>query len=217
MPVSIMRCFWTLAILLLFLASSGCKKEIDPDYRVPPPLFEPLPITLGVYYGDAFRDARLTNGSSAGLDFVILVGRANISLHDQLLSDMFLETVPLESRFAPPKGATRLDAIIEPEISAFSYDWDVNSGDASVDIIYSYTMSAPDGERLVQWTVRGYGYSREGIGIIGALDNGIQIAMRDAAARFVVTVHEDPAIRRCRERFPVTSDTRWNIQECFAE
>ena len=46
---------WTLAIIL---SASGCTiltAEIDPS-GIPSPAVEPIPATVGVYYGDALRE-----------------------------------------------------------------------------------------------------------------------------------------------------------------
>jgi hypothetical protein len=211
-----MRNFRGIAIVLAAVTLVGCRKEIDPDYRVPPPLVERLPITVGLYYGNEFRDARVQSEPIES-DFTILAGRANLSLHDHLFSDLFLKVVPLADKFKAPQSIDKLDAIIESEMSAFTYYWNVYSGSVSVDIEYSYTLYSPDGGKLNQWIAKGYGQSSKGIGVYNTLDNSIKIAMRDAAARFVVALNEDPLIVRCRERYATVSDINRKIEECFTE
>ena len=210
-----MRLLGGFAVAVLASLTAGCKTEISSNYRVPPPLVERLPIKVGVVYGDGLRHAHVENEPPVEIDFIILAGRANVSLYDRLLSDIFFSAVPLESRTQTPENGVKLDAILEAELTRFTYAWDVYSGDTSVDMDYSYTLYAPGGPQLAQWTVTGYGYYSKGIGLYASLDNAIEIALRDAAAKFLVAIYDDASIRRCFERFSPVSGTKWKLEQCF--
>ena len=213
-----MRLRIPLAILSLVLMSAACKREIDPEFRVPSPLVEPLPFKVGVYYGEELLNAHIGNKTSAEFDFMILAGRANVSLYNQLFSVVFLEAIPQKSRVAESVAGEQLDAIIELEILTFAYDWDVYSGAGSVVISYVYTLYSPGGQQLGQWSVKGHGSSSGGLGLmVNVLHDSTEAAMRDAAAKLVVAMYRDPSIRRCLERSQNPIGLSSDIKECLSE
>lgn len=198
-----------LAIFLLALTAPGCKKEINPDYRVPPPLVDPLPMTVGVFYDEEFRNYLLETERDYAADITVSFGRASVSFHDDLFSKVFAKIVPLQARVQSLQGIEPIDLVIETKILSSDF-WLLNLKNA-VDISYSYTLYSPAGDQLADWKVDGPPV------FASNLDEAFENAMRDAGARFIVMIYEDPSIHRCLSGYLAADGNRRSIEECFTE
>ncbi len=201
-------------ILLVFLAA-GCTREIDPALQAPTVLGEPLPLTVGVYYDDDLRNHRVKNRPST-IDFVISTGRAHVSFFDDLFSKIFVRTVPMKRRFQLPEDGERLDAVIEPEIVSLTYRFIDDGGfdmKVPVEIRYAITLYSSIGEQLSLWSIAGEGFS-QGYSV-KALHEGIEIAMRDAAARFVVALYKDTDMQSCLESLTAITQAAGQLETCL--
>ncbi len=212
-----MRLLCMLLLMFLVLLSAACTREIDPAMEAPPVLAEPLPLTVGVYYGDDLRSHEVTNQPPVEVDFAIQTGRAHVSFFDGLFSDLFVKTVAVNSKSRLPQDGDELDAVIEPTIASVDYNFVDDGGfdmKVPVEIHYAIILYEPGGEQIHKWIVDGEAKSEGGVGFL-ALQDGIEIAMRDAAARFVVEVYKDGATQRCLENLVTKARAAGQLQTCF--
>ncbi len=177
--------------VLIALALGGCGTTYS-DYEIDPgnvydgiPLVEPLPLTVGVYYGPAFRIHESTikrSGASRVDRYHLRLGPSSVALFDRILEAQFTEvrhvdaTPPLES------GEPELDAVIEVAFRS--------TGLMSVG--YDLTLYAPTGQLIAKLEVKSsvyYEHVNE-----DNVERALRVAMRNAAARFLVDLPDHPDV-----------------------
>ena len=203
------------SLVLMVLLTAGCAIEINPALQMPPVLGEPLPLTVGVYYGDDLRNRQVSTPVESHL--VIFMGRAHVSIFGHLFSEIFVNTIPVKNKFKLPEDGEGLEAVVEPRIVDLTYDIVDDGGfdlKVGVDIRYAITLYSFSGEQLSLWNVAGEGHSEGGYGW-SALGEAIESAMRDAAARLVVAIYKDTAMRRCLEGLATETRAAGKLKTCF--
>lgn len=195
-------------LLVPVFLMSGCVDDVEINAVLEtPPLVEPLPITLGVYYSDDFRNYRYEKHFSGSIrTLIFLPGRSSIDLFDQTFTAMFAKTILVESLPPAPAVAQGLDVVIEPKIASFV----VIEPYGICNIDYSISLYSPAGEQLSRWTVNGHGDSETSYA-----GDSLKIAMRAAVATFLVDFYEDPAVKRCLQRIAKTGGASGKSGKCF--
>ena len=168
--------------ILLLLFSLGCTRtinaKIDKLGALPTPLIEPLPLIVGVYYGNDFRNYKVTQTilyREITFIYNVQFGKANIALFDYILSSLFETVIPVSHL---PNGFDKIgnvDLIIEPRVDCYS---------PCFPIVLRYEMKLyfPYGEKII-WQIMGTSVAN----LITA-NNVIkhtQLAMRDCASQFM--------------------------------
>ena len=137
--------WWTLALCIISSCSAVKQdielKEITP---LPQPLFNPLPLSILVYYDDDFSDYTATYQSpNHSVTSTIKVGSFNTALFNYLLPNVF-ENVQIASHNSSEVDDTdTIDLVIKPAVLAFDY-WRTSNFD-HLRILYSLTFSLPGG------------------------------------------------------------------------
>lgn len=190
-------------ILVSFLIA-GC----TPTFTVPlsatvdhSPEVSRIPLAVGVYYSPEFR-AYIATHVNHGSKWIVPLGQASVTLFDQVFPILFDRTLPSPGR--PPLKAVEpaLVAVIEPSIEESSFsDPFFLPGIFTAEIIYRFVLFSFDGNPIASWTVRGvsekYG---EWIFDLTArsrwLGEAADLAMQDAAQKFLVGFRDIPEVRR---------------------
>jgi hypothetical protein len=83
-----------------------------------------------------------------------------------------------------------------------------------VDVRYTINLYGSGGEPIHTWTASG---EAETEGVLGylAIESGVEIAMRDATARFVVELLGDGALKACIEGLSGDPLTASELKSCF--
>jgi hypothetical protein len=177
--------------LFLALGAAACDTTYK-DHVIDPgqvyegqPLVSPLPLTVGLHYGSALRGYEVDVSRSAGsrVDrYHLRLGAASMALFDRILAAQFAAVCPVED--VPTSAADRpgLDAVIDVSIRS--------AGLMSVD--YDLTLYTPRGSVIATFDANGSIYT-------GDLDEetvmrGLRVAMRNAAAKFLVEFPGDPDV-----------------------
>lgn len=200
-----------------FIFVGACTKVLDPTMEAPPVLVEPLSLTIGVYYGEAFPNHEVTNKPPVEIDFSIKTGPAHVSFYDNLFSDVFANTVPLRSRDTAQTGTQRLDAVIEPHIIGVDYvfiDDGSLKGKLPASIHYVFRLYAPDGGEIHAWNITGQGQGESGA-LYLALQEALVLAMRDGGAGFVAAVHENGSLENCLASREVQAMVVRKLERCL--
>ncbi len=181
-----------LACLLLV---SGCSHSITVEGRVPTPLIEALPLSIGVITQPSFNsyvhNEELPRG---GGSWRIDVGQLNQRFFSTLFDAMFLTAVDAELEAcrgseAPvpspdcPNGFVQVDlveyAFLTPALSGLNF--------FSVSVKYQLTLFGADAQPLGDWIVTGYGKSESrAFQANKALNQASVEAIRDAGARLAI-------------------------------
>ncbi len=179
------------------MALAACTHVVPVTGSIPTPVVQSLPLTVGIYMDEGFRSFSHAEKRGAGEEWVIGSGKLNEELFTSLFDAMFARTVQVD---APPSaGATGdgLDAVLQIKVSEFGFLTPRETGQRffAVSFKYQILLWEPDGTRIADWRVVGYGKSpwsafKDEIG----LRNATAIAIRDAAAAVALGFDRVPAI-----------------------
>jgi len=159
-----------------------------------PPSVTPVPLAVGVYYSPEFRAYEHVRVRQK-MRFVAPFGQASVALFDRVLPMIFEGVVPVASPPPLGEGGPKLAAVIEPKIEAFDFDWPVvlAFGAYTAEVTYRFTLYSPEGNPFASWTVRGDGNP---VGLQAGVPKAIDLAMEDAAKKFMAGFRDVPEVRR---------------------
>src|SRR3989304_2646163 len=131
-----------------------------------PPTVRQVPLAVGVFYSQEFRDYMHSNWRGGDRwDFPL--GQASVKLFGQALPILFESVVPVSGRSPLPEGGAKLAAVIEPKIEAFDFSLpSLQTGTYTAEISYRVTLHSPEDLALASWTVKGIG-AKPGLAVYG--------------------------------------------------
>lgn len=186
------------ALLLCLLAGCGPERVVVHG-QFPPPLIEPLPITLGVWMDDNFRkheifdEARSRNEAS----WVVNTGEAQVQMWNTLLTGMFTKVVYLDS--PPGQSHAAVDAVLIPHVDELQYAIPAHTKIKVYEIWmrYRFELVSPDGQPIAEWRMSSYGKTPTAFlqSDQDAVNLAAVMALRDAGAHFATTFTKEPAVR----------------------
>ena len=186
-------------LLVVFLVALGCTHAIPMKGTMEAPLTaERVPIRLGVYYSQDFRNYRYV-GSRGGDRWDFPLGTTSTRLFDRVFADLFTSAQSVGS--CPPFSGSqgKLDAVLEPKIESFDFTLPyLKTGAYTAEITYRFTLYALNGEPLASWTVRGAGskHGKPGFDFARGPGEAADLAMQDAASKFIAGFPDIPEVRR---------------------
>lgn len=182
------------------LAACGAREvRVAPIFEFPTPLVEQLPVNMGVYYSENFRNFVYYESTDAqGIDDTsIEMGAAQISLFEKLLPSVFTQVQVLE-RGEPASSRANLDAILVPQIVDVEYSVPQTSKAKiyEVWIKYKFDLLAPDGSTIAAWTMPAYGKTPTALlkSSSDAINLAAVMALRDCGAAFVTGFSKVPEV-----------------------
>ena len=187
-------------ILLSFVITlaTGCsnKLSLEVDSNVPTPLATKLPVNVGVYYSDDFRNFLFEEDSELRENWVIDNRASRLSLFNEILPSMFSLVNPVDSLEVVDPA---IDLIIEPQVMEMQVALpdETHSENYEAWIKYVIKMYHPSGELLVQLPITGYGKTPTAIfkNKERGLTTAINMALRDIGAKLVLDVPRSPEVR----------------------
>lgn len=208
-------------LFALALLVPGCTYSLQIEEPLDrPPLVEPLPLTVGVFYTPEFRayeHVQIVPGELWKNTWKFSLGPASVALFDQVLPSMFKKVLPVKDLASLRTNGHELDAIIKPSIEEFDLVSPPKSGMAfpvppsvySATIGYRITLYAPGrGDVIASWVESGSGaiqhtFVSEGFPFIfmvkGIYNDVTKKAMREAAAKLLTGLHDRPEVKRWLE------------------
>ena len=187
------------AIIVFFLSACGANKVIvEGDF--PTPIMTPLPLNIGVWYPDEFRNHEFTDMAKTPQDssWVVKTGNAQVAMWDVLLAGMFQNFVEMKS--APGHGVMNqvVDAVLIPEIDELQYAIPTQTHVKIYEIWMRYRFKLVDinGEPLAEWMMTAYGKTPTAFlrSDTAAVNMAAVMALRDAGANFVLSFSKTPEI-----------------------
>ena len=182
------------AVLLLAACSNSVSLKVDTE--VPVPVVTQIPLAVGVYYDEAFRDYVYREDSPDRPDWKIDSGASQVALFNKLLPSLFREVREVRSE----QPGTGQAGVIVPKVEEmqFALPDETKSGFFEAWIKYRIDLYGRNGELVASWPVTGYGKSSDEL--LKTRDRGlnaaIELALRDAGAKFVLGFDDVEDVRR---------------------
>jgi len=185
------------AFVVLALAACGVRTvEVRGSY--PSPNVAPLPVTLGVYYGEGLRDFVYTETNDRGNDeYRVLSGNSHVDLFNTVLPAMFQQVVVLDD---PANASARgVDAVFIPVIDEFQLGMPQNTRLDSYEVWVRYNMrlTEANGGDIADWVMTAYGKTtREGFSTTErGINSAAVAALRDLASNFSISFASIPDVQ----------------------
>lgn len=189
-----------LSAVLLPLVLAACGGvQVRPDNVLPKPLIEPLPVQAGLVVDEELRTL-VHEESRAGTDWHIELGAGHEKFFESIfgssIGDLRVFRTLVEARAAPG-----LQVIFRPQIEQYSFATarETSGGYWAVTIKYRIAVLSASGEPLENLSLTGYGSWAGPGGSSRALTAATHVAMRDAAAKFLVQLPRQPLAAKLRE------------------
>lgn len=186
-----------LAALCLCMLAACTTTKLDTRAQLPPPLLEQLPVRVGVYYSQEFREY-VHRETRSKIDYEVTLGPAHVTNLDWLLKAMFRDVVHVDDPARIAEVSPPLTLVLEPKFEEFSFltPKDVAGEAFIVTIRYLLTVYDGAGARVDSFAFTGYG--REKARTLASkepLALATQRAMRDAGAKVAVELTDQESVR----------------------
>jgi hypothetical protein len=188
-----------LAVLML-LAGCGIN-EVVVKGSFPAPVMNKLPLTLGIWYGEDFRnheffDQAKTRNES---EWLVKTGEAQVQMWDILLNGMFVTVVPMKGKPGSETMNQVVDAVLIPHVDELQYAIPAHTNVKVYEIWmrYRYELVTSSGEPIADWSMTSYGKTPTAFlqSDEAAVNLAAVVALRDAGANFATNFTRVPAVR----------------------
>ena len=208
-----------LLLLCLTLLGAGCTapREVIVNGNFPKPLIEPIPVTVGVIYPEAFAEHELFDEAKGRgeSDWVVKTGEAQVKFWDKVFNGMFAEVVHIRDWQTVQTRGGDVDGVIIPAISDLQYTIPTHTNVKIYEIWMRYDFRLVDisaihqqedgaltvnpDERLAVWPITAYGKTPTALLQTDeeAVNLAAVVALRDAGAHFITTFGATPDIAAC--------------------
>ncbi len=203
----------TLALALLW----GCgAKQVVVSGNFPPPLIEPMPLSIGIWYPEEFAGHEFFDEAKgrAESDWLVRTGEAQVQMWDQLLQGMFDRVVRFDERPAPAQMNPAVDAVLIPRVQELQYAIPAHTNIKVYEIWmrYAFELVTVEGEPIAEWTMTAYGKTPTAFlqSDEAAVNLAAVVALRDAGAHFITSFRKVPEVSQWLASFdqaPATAAT----------
>jgi hypothetical protein len=191
-----------LSALLLLSLVVGCgpaRVVVQGDF--PAPLIEPLPLTLGVWYGDDFARHEFFDKAKSRREssWLVNTGEAQVQMWDSLLAGMFEKVVHLKGIPGPGQSNPNIDGVLIPHVEELQYTIPTHTHLKVYEIWmrYRFELVTTGGEPIAEWSMSSYGKTPTAFlqGHQEAVNLAAVMALRDAGANFATNFSRVPAVQ----------------------
>jgi hypothetical protein len=187
------------ALLLAGMAAACGGVKVKPDHVLPKALIEPMTAQAGLVVDEELRTL-VHEESRAGTDWHIELGAS----HEKFFESIFGSSISGMRVFRnldEARAATGLQVIFRPQVEQFSFATarETSGGYWAVTIKYRIAVLSPAGEAVDSLALTGYGSWAGRGGSARSLMAATRVAMRDAAAKFLVQLPRQPLSAKLRE------------------
>ena len=185
--VSRLSAVFLMSVLLL----SACSKTVVIQGSVPTPLVAQIPLRLGIYYSDSFKNFSYEESLKSEGNWTIELGQQNVLFFRELFTTLFLKVIEVdeEQLSAEAIQALGLDGVLIPEIEEYGFLTPGISGLKFYSASVKYNLRLLNRQAAVtgEWHVVGYGKSEGGTFQGGeAVNSATLLAIRDGGARIAI-------------------------------
>lgn len=185
------------ATVVLLVSCSAATIDITGTF--PAPLVRKLPLTVGVYYDDAFTNYSFIeiNDNTGDDQYIINSGASQVALFDTMLPAVFEEVVHLDS-IDNAGDYSNLDAVFVPAIEEFQVGLPQKTRLNVYEIWVKYNMrlAKANGDYIADWVMTAYGKSPEETfqSVDAGVNDAANVALRDLAASFTLGFSNIPEV-----------------------
>ncbi len=189
-----------LAALLLLSACGPTKVVVQGNF--PPPLMDPLPVTLGVWYGEDFAGHEFFDEAKgrAESSWLVQTGDAQVQMWDTLLGGMFANLVHMKGQPGPGQMNQVVDGVLVPHVEELQYTIPTQTNIKVYEIWmrYRFELFSVRGERIAEWTMSAYGKTPTAFlrSDQAAVNLAAVVALRDAGANFATGFTRVPEVQQ---------------------
>jgi len=182
--------------------------------RLPVPVVDPLPISVGIYLSDELRAFAHEEAIRDYGTFRISVGPAQDLMFNNLAEGLFSSHRFLSAEEAGPNAtpgglASDVNAILIPSIGElqFSIPAQTKSDFYEVWLSYNFQLLSSDGTAIAEWPMQAYGRANmRNYGFLedtenGALQEAARVALRDAMAVFTFKFKRVPGVQQWLQQY----------------
>ena len=190
-------CICILLLSILTGCSSSLKFQVKSD--IPTPLVSKIPLVIGVYYTDKFKNYSYHENSAERKNWDIESGPSQVAMFDQVLPSMFKQVKHINS--LPLTGdEAGIQAVLIPSIEEmqFSLPAETHLDMYEVWIKYKLRLQDAKGNVIAEWSVTAYGKSstkflknRE-----KGLNDAMDLALRDAGAKIALGFSKEAGVNQ---------------------
>ena len=187
-------------ILMVCCVAAACTTTVRLDNDFPSPAVDALPLSIAVFYDEEFKD--YTYSAPRGADPVLVkLGPAQVRLLNRMLDGLFREISQIRTR---PTGerAAQADVVIVPTVERFTLNSPAYHGSDYYEVRVAYRLDiySPSGRLVGGLPLEGYARAPARWSSISTSVHQVTVrALRDAAARLIVELPEQPAIQQLLE------------------
>ena len=189
----------TLALATLLVACGPNRVVVEGNF--PEPLIEPLPVTLGVWYGEEFAGHEFFDESKEKTEssWIVNTGQAQVQMWDTLLAGMFKNLVHMRGKPAPGQLNQVVDGVLIPHVDELQYAIPAHTNVKVYEIWmrYRFELVSTSGEPIGEWVMTSYGKTPTAFlqSDEEAVNLAAVMALRDAGAHFATSFTTVPAVR----------------------
>jgi len=193
----------SMAVVTCLLLLSACgPATVTVEGRFPPPLVSPLPLTLGIWYEEAFVGHEFFDQSTnkAESDWLVQTGAAQVKMWDTLLAGMFENVVYMKGEPGPGQMNQVVDGVLIPHVDELQYAIPSHTNVKVYEIWmrYRFQLVTTGGDPIAEWTMTSYGKTPTAFlrSDEEAVNLAAVMALRDAGAHFLTTFEEVPEVQQ---------------------
>jgi hypothetical protein len=200
------RCLASAALLALL---AGCgPAQVVVEGKFPPPLMEPLPLTLGIWYDEDFANHEFFDQAKSRSEssWVVKTGQAQVQMWDTLLGGMFADVVHMKGKPSPDQMNQVVDAVLLPHVDELQYTIPAHTNVKVYEIWmrYRFELVTTQGEPIGEWTMSSYGKTPTAFmrSDEAAVNLAAVMALRDAGANFATSFTRVPEVQQWLQQRP---------------
>lgn len=203
-----LQAFATAALALLLVACGA--KEVNVAGNFPPPLLEPIELTLGVWYPEEFSTHEFFDEAKGRAESAWLVrtGPAQVEMWDQLLDNMFDRFEHMNGAPSPTQMNPAVDAVLIPRVQELQYAIPAHTNIKVYEIWmrYAFDLVNTNGDPIASWTMTAYGKTPTAFlqSDEAAVNLAAIVALRDAGAHFVTSFQKVPDVAQWMAGYDTT-------------
>ena len=193
------RVFIAAAVLLTLVACGPTKVVVKGDF--PPPLMEPVPLNMGVWYGEDFANHEFFDEAKSKTEssWIVKTGEAQVQMWDTLLAGMFDNVVLMKGKPGPGQMNQVVDAVLIPHVDELQYAIPMHTNIKVYEIWmrYRFELVSNSGEPITEWTMSAYGKTPTAFlrSDQAAVNLAAVMALRDAGANFATNFTRVPSVQ----------------------
>ncbi len=177
---------------------SGCANKLTVKGDYPTPIIKKLPYILGVNYDKNFTEYKYVESKKDREEWTINIGQAQTKLFSTVLPAMFNDVVVLNS-VTGNTAMQGVDLIFSPILTDFQYNMPSETKVQMFEVWMKFNVRVfeSDGEPIADWIMTAYGKTPSLIIQTKetALNEAMNVALRDAGARLSLTFVHVPEVR----------------------